>query len=322
MKLVLFDIDGTLIEVNGAGRKAMHAALTAVVGTAGPLDRYDMAGQLDPVIIHEVLSAAGIPAAEITAILPALYQAMAKNGAASFHEDGITACPGVIRLLDALRGRPGILLGLLTGNIRETAPLKLAAAGIDPAIFPIGAYGTDADVRDDLPAVAWQRATALVGEPFGGHNTVIVGDTPADILCARHSGSRAVAVATGRFSVAALARYKPDCLLENLADLEKSIECITRRQTRTMNERKTIVADVTLKSDAPTLLTFEQLRTWVIWQYPRRRAGGLCGAVHPPLAQFAWLPAIVRPKERQVEVHAHVGREFDTPRAAADWLFG
>ncbi len=128
------------------------------------------------------------------------------------------ACPGVVGLLSALRDRADVLLGLLTGNSEPTAPLKLQEAGIDPAQFVVGAYGSEDLDRNRLPEIAMQRANELTGLTMTGDNSVIIGDTPADILCARAGKATAVAVASGWHSAKSLARYHPDVLLEDLCD--------------------------------------------------------------------------------------------------------
>jgi phosphoglycolate phosphatase-like HAD superfamily hydrolase len=226
MRLLLFDVDGTLIHSNRAGRAAMVHALETLFGTAGPVDGYSMAGKTDPLIISELLQAAGVDPAEVDGKLEQVYELMARRGREIFPGQGIHPCVGVPELLERLEGRPDVLLGLVTGNIAPTAPLKLAAAGIDPAGFRVGAYGSDGKDRNQLPGVAMRRATALTGHHFDGDNTVVIGDTPADILCARSSGSRSLAVATGGHSLDTLARYSPDYLLPSLAPTEKVLRIL------------------------------------------------------------------------------------------------
>ncbi|MCA9876081.1 MAG: haloacid dehalogenase-like hydrolase [Anaerolineales bacterium] len=228
--LILFDIDGTLIRSNSAGRAAMAYALTKACGTAGPLDSYHMGGKTDPRIITDLLVAAGCSPEEIQSKLPIIYDLMTAQAHETFPGKGIQACLGVPELLAALGQRSDVVLGLLTGNIVSTAPLKLGAAGLDAGQFRVGAYGSDHMDRNQLPFIAMQRASQLTGEPFEGTNTVIVGDTPADILCARAGKATAVAVASGWHSAATLAQYKPDHLLENLGDTEKVLEILLASQ--------------------------------------------------------------------------------------------
>ena len=226
MHLLLFDVDGTLIHSNRAGRAALVYALEEVFGTAGPADSYQMAGKTDPLIISDLLQAAGIPAAEVEPQLDRVYQLMADRGQTLFWERGIRPCPGVPALLQALRQHNDVLLGLVTGNARVTAPLKLAAAGLAPTQFRVGAFGSDDRNRNNLPRLAMQRAAELTGKALNGANTVVIGDTPADILSARASGARAVAVATGGHSAATLAQCNPDHLFDNLADTEAVLKLL------------------------------------------------------------------------------------------------
>lgn len=226
MRLLLFDVDGTLIHSNRAGRAALVYALEEIFGTAGPADSYQMAGKTDPLIITELLQAAGISPAEVEPQLERVYELMARRGQTLFWERGIRPCAGVPALLAALQRRDDVLLGLVTGNARATAPLKLAAAGLDPAQFRVGAFGSDDRDRNRLPALAMQRAAELSGRAVNGADTVVVGDTPADVLSARAGGARAVAVATGGHSAATLAQCNPDHLLDNLADTESVLHIL------------------------------------------------------------------------------------------------
>ncbi len=218
MRLLLFDIDGTLIHSKGAGRSAMKLALEEVYGQSGPLLKYTMSGKTDARIVHDLMTAAGLSADEIEAGLTAVYDCMAKHAEKVYGEHSVMPCPGIPELLDTLEARDDVLLGLVTGNTSQTAPLKLAAAGIAPTRFKVGAYGSDRMDRNQLPALAMERATTLTGEAFTGANTVVIGDTPADILCARAGMATAVAVATGWHAMNTLLPYQPDHLFENFKE--------------------------------------------------------------------------------------------------------
>lgn len=219
MKLLLFDIDGTLIRSNSAGRLAMAAALEEMFGSSGPLESYNMSGKTDARIITDLMTAVGIPANEIEEKLPAAYELMADKAREIYPDRGIEPCDGIAELLAYLNGKEDVVVGLLTGNSRSTTPLKLLAAKIDPEQFLVGAYGSDHLDRNRLPAIAMQRASELTGSQITGDNTVIIGDTPADILCARSGKATAVAVASGWHSAETLSRYHPDHIFEDLADL-------------------------------------------------------------------------------------------------------
>ncbi len=226
MKLLLFDIDGTLIRSQGAGRETLAYALEQLFGTAGPIAEYNMSGKTDPRIILDLLTAVGLQAEEVTPKLSQIYELMAARGHEIFPHRDMHACPGIPELLAVLTQRSDIVLGLLTGNSQKTAPVKLAAAAVDPGLFKVGAYGSDAMDRNQLPTIGIERANQLTGYEFTGYNTVIIGDTPADILCARAGRATAVAVASGWHSITTLAKYQPDHLFENLSDTQSVVQAL------------------------------------------------------------------------------------------------
>jgi phosphoglycolate phosphatase-like HAD superfamily hydrolase len=134
--------------------------------------------------------------------------------------------PGIHELLDRLDGRDDVILGLLTGNLVAGARAKLIAADIDPDRFVIGAYGSDHEMRGELPAVAQRRALETLGIEVAGPNVVVIGDTPADVHCGRSIGARAIAVATGSYSVAELMEHGPAAAFEDLSDTEAVLDAI------------------------------------------------------------------------------------------------
>lgn len=230
MKLILFDIDGTLIRSHGGGRAALQAALEEIFGTAGPIDTYRMGGKTDVRIITDLLTAVGVPPAVFMPQLSAIYELMVTKAEEIFPDKKMVQCPGVFELLVALNQCEDVVLGLLTGNNHLTAPLKLLAADIDPRQFRVAAYGSDAADRNDLPAIAWKRAKELTGCDFDGKNTVIIGDTPADILCARAGQATAVALASGWHAASTLAQYRPDYLFDNLVDTEEVLAALLHKR--------------------------------------------------------------------------------------------
>jgi phosphoglycolate phosphatase-like HAD superfamily hydrolase len=135
-------------------------------------------------------------------------------------------CAGVMEVLTALEPRPDVTLGLLTGNLERGATLKLAAVGIDIARFRVNAFGSDEEHRARLPAVAQRRARELLGLDVRGDRVVIIGDTPADITCGQEIGARAIAVATGRYSLEALAAHAPAAVFADLADTDAVVHAI------------------------------------------------------------------------------------------------
>lgn len=220
-RLILFDIDGTLLATGGAAARAFHRALLEVFGTAGPIHAHSFAGKTDPQIAYELLSAAGWSEAEITARLPALWAAYLRELPAELAAARLRVLPGVRALLERLERHNGdAIVGLLTGNIAPGARLKLEAAGLGFDRFAVGAFGSDHAERARLPAVAVRRAEARFGHRFAGKAIVVIGDTPHDIACGEALGVRTIAVATGSYPAAALAACAPDHVFPSLADVE------------------------------------------------------------------------------------------------------
>ena len=223
MKLVLFDIDGTILWTDGAGRRAIRRAMVDAVGTAGPIDGYRLDGKTDPQIVRELLELAKHPAATderaILAVCDRYVTLLAEELERPARRTRLL--DGVSELLAALSPHEAAgraLVGLLTGNLERGAALKLRSAGLDPARFAVGAYGSDSGHRPDLPAIAARRATERTGRTVGGSDVVIVGDTPADVACGQPIGARTVAVATGSYDVAALRAAGAAHVFPSLAD--------------------------------------------------------------------------------------------------------
>jgi phosphoglycolate phosphatase-like HAD superfamily hydrolase len=226
MRLVLFDIDGTLLSAGGAGRRALGRALVDVYGTAGPIDTYDFRGGTDPQIIRDLLEAAGVAPADVAAREVRLYARYLEHLEAEIGDGrGVRLYPGVTTLVEALAAEPGCVLGLLTGNIEGGAWVKLRSTGLWPR-FRLGAYGSDDRDRNRLPEVAARRAEALVGRAFRGRDLVVVGDTPRDVGCGRAFGAVCVAVATGWHAVEDLASCGPDHVFADLSDTDRVIAAI------------------------------------------------------------------------------------------------
>jgi phosphoglycolate phosphatase len=202
-KLVLFDIDGTLLSTDGVARRAIHAALLAECGTPGPPDGVRFDGKTDPQIIRELLSAVAHTAAADEVRIAAVcrrYVSLLESALEEFPE-ATRLLPGVTELLAELDAHADVVLGLLTGNVVDGARLKLRAAGLTFERFRVGAFGSDAPVRSHLPPIAALRAAELMGRTPAGPEIVIVGDTPNDMTCGAGVGARAIGVATGHYAV-------------------------------------------------------------------------------------------------------------------------
>ncbi|NTV02191.1 MAG: HAD family hydrolase [Chlorobiaceae bacterium] len=229
-KLVLFDIDGTLVRVGSVNRRVLGDALIEVYGTEGSTGNHDFSGKMDSAIIYEVLEHAGLDRREIAG----RFDRARETYIALFRERttpaDITLLGGVRELLDELSGIPGVHLGLLTGNFEESGRHKLKLPGIDH-YFPFGAFADDAILRTELPAIAVDRAARLTGTSFSPSETVIIGDTSHDIGCARVLNARSIAVATGNFSMQELAAHNPGALFENFAATGEVITEILNTQS-------------------------------------------------------------------------------------------
>jgi phosphoglycolate phosphatase-like HAD superfamily hydrolase len=218
-RLVLFDVDGTLLVSAGAGRRAIRAALGDLIGDDTVFDRVRFDGKTDPQIVAELLHEAGREdpcEEERIAEVCRRYVLLLEQELAA-RRTTVTLMPGVHALLDRLENEAGVVLGLLTGNVERGASLKLQAGGLDPRRFRLGAYGSDSAYRPDLPSIAARRAEPHFGRVPDGDEVVIIGDTPADIACGRGICARAVGVATGSYSVDELATHEPHAVFPDLA---------------------------------------------------------------------------------------------------------
>jgi phosphoglycolate phosphatase-like HAD superfamily hydrolase len=215
MPIILFDIDGTLVRTGGAGKAAMEAALAAAFAVTEIRDEVPYSGRTDVAIARDLLRVHGIdPTPENQHTLREAYLAHLPG---SLKTRGGTVCPGVRELLAAVAGRPGVVLGLLTGNVRRGARLKLDYFGLWDH-FACGGFGDDFHDRDDVARAAVACVREHLGRPVDPADVWVIGDTPLDVSCARAVGARAVAVATGWHPVEELAAHNPDLLFDDLSD--------------------------------------------------------------------------------------------------------
>ncbi|WP_287373858.1 HAD hydrolase-like protein [Prosthecochloris sp.] len=224
-KLVLFDIDGTLLLTNSNNRRILIDALMAVYGTEGSARSHNFAGKMDSVIIYEVLKNAGLDDSHIAekfTIVKNTYIDLVKK---QLLPEDIELMTGIPELLQALSERSDIALGLLTGNFEGSGRHKLALPAINH-FFPFGAFADDGYHRNDLPVVAVERAYSLTGKRFKGEEVVIIGDTEHDITCARTIQAKCIAVATGTYSAERLRAHSPAALFDDLSDTDKVVSRI------------------------------------------------------------------------------------------------
>lgn len=213
--LFLWDIDGTLISSGGAGMRALQAALQTSFALEGSLADIDFAGRTDRWIMRRIFAKFGLAATEenfaryFEAYLAALPAELANPSA--------RVLPGVAALLQAAAARGDIVQGLLTGNVRRGAEIKLGFHGLWQH-FPFGAFADDSELRNELGPHALRRARIHAGVEFDLNRVWVIGDTPHDIECGRAIGARTLALATGSHSAAELAAHHPTAVLENLHD--------------------------------------------------------------------------------------------------------
>jgi phosphoglycolate phosphatase len=233
--LVLWDLDGTLLNAGGVGGELYNVVFLQLFGRS--LEAFaPMAGRTDRAIILETLELAGVPEprryvdpfiAGLTAHAPEVREAVAIRGRAL---PGAAAALASVRTLAELGQAGRVHQSVLTGNIRPVAEVKLAAVGLrDPLDLCIGAYGDDHEVRTELVQVARRRAAAVHGTSpgdFGGLSTVLIGDTPLDIEAALISGARAVGVATGPYPAADLRAAGAHAVLPDLTDTTLLMEAL------------------------------------------------------------------------------------------------
>jgi phosphoglycolate phosphatase-like HAD superfamily hydrolase len=225
-KLILWDIDGTLLYSGGVAGEAMRASMERVYGSASAEARHSYAGKTDRQIILETFAERGhdelISSIDhfTTTYIEELTSRRAEFLARCRVLDGVSAA--LERLASA-----DVIQSVLTGNLQPIAKIKLDLMGLTRFLdLDVGAYGSDHHRRTELVPVAAARAAQRYGRTFAGTDVVVIGDTPHDIDCGRAGGARTIAVATGPFSADALRAHGADSVLENLADTDAAIAAI------------------------------------------------------------------------------------------------
>ncbi len=216
MKLLLFDIDGTLLKPILSGRRHIEHILQELCNQPVSTEGVTFSGRTDPQILTDTLARSGFTMEEIERLLPHALKRYADH--ATYLPDEVESSDGVEELLKHLRHNQQVQLALLTGNIRVTAYRKLAAVQLDH-LFPFGAFGCDHSDRDKLPSIAASRALEYCGKSFMGENIVIIGDSVHDVTCGQEIGALSVAVATGYTSYQDLESAKPRVLLQDLTNI-------------------------------------------------------------------------------------------------------
>ena len=214
-RLILFDIDGTLLK-GGPAKEAFTAAMAETYGPVSPPKCVSFGGKTDPQIAREVLTLVGLDDDAVDSGLPQLWSRYLAHLEVGLDDQPMTVLPGVHELLDALESFDDIALGLVTGNIFAGAKLKLSSAKLWDR-FQVGGFGSDHEERDELPAIALKRARAHWETYLSADETFIVGDTPRDVACGQAGGTRTLAVATGTYAAGELEATGADYVLEDLS---------------------------------------------------------------------------------------------------------
>lgn len=222
--LLLWDIDGTLLSAKGAGRAALCEALANSFGIASDLSHIDMYGRTDRWIFRQMLTYFKLESSigNFQLLEENYMKALPKH----LESKGISLLPGVREIVSQGLKRDDVAQGLLTGNLRRGARIKLSPYGLWDDL-PFGAFADDSEDRNELPPHALRRATEDTGHHFTPERVWVIGDTPHDIACGRHNSLRTLAVATGRHSTAQLDAEQPTALLENLSDPKAFWEIVT-----------------------------------------------------------------------------------------------
>lgn len=222
-RLLLFDIDGTLITSGGAGVEALRLALTERFGISDDLSDIEIAGMTDSGIVVSILKKHGVPntSENVTAFLDTYVRLLALEVP---RRKG-SLMPGVLTLLKKLKTRRHLVLALLTGNLQRGAKLKLQHYGVWD-FFEFGAFADDHQDRNQLGSFAKIRAKEKHGREFVAGEIDVIGDTPRDILCGKAFDARTVAIATGSWPRQKLAEHQPDFLFDDLSNVDQVISTL------------------------------------------------------------------------------------------------
>ena len=213
-KLVLFDIDGTLIDPGGAGRKSLGYTFSELFDIRDAFGRIKMAGKTDIQIIKEGLSVHGLSSDDHN--LPSMLSVYLKHLRTEILTKKKRVNPGVVELLDTLKAMDGYWLGLLTGNVEPGARIKLGAFDLN-AYFSVGAFGDDDENRNHLLPIAIEKFRKMTDIRINSHDCIVIGDTPSDVLCAKPYGAVSIAVSTGPYSYDALLETEANYVLKDLS---------------------------------------------------------------------------------------------------------
>lgn len=215
--LLLFDIDGTLIDSGEAGTRSLNLAFLELFSIRDAFRDIQMAGKTDIQIMKEGLLRHDI---SVDGNLPRIIESYLKNLRREIINPWRHLKPGIKELLENLSERKDIHLGLLTGNLEQGARIKLEPFGLNK-YFPTGAFGSDHEDRNSLLPIAIERFKLLTGKEFKPEDCIVIGDTPRDVYCSKPYGARCIAVATGPYKVETLKKTGADVVFENMENVKE-----------------------------------------------------------------------------------------------------
>jgi phosphoglycolate phosphatase-like HAD superfamily hydrolase len=224
-KLVLFDIDGTLLTSGGAGERALRLGFKDRFGIDDDYRSIEIAGRTDSLIARQIFRKHGIP--ETPENLTAFFDGYLHHLGDLLPQSQGRLLPGILELLEALKNRADVLLGLLTGNLQRGAELKLTHYGVW-TYFKVGAYADDHHERNELGPFVCARAVEAAGCEFPADRVFVIGDTPHDIACAHAIGAKAIGVATGSFFADQLRAAGADYVFDDLSDVQSVLRILAR----------------------------------------------------------------------------------------------
>ena len=222
-RVVLFDIDGTLVLTGGAGVRAMSRAFEELFAVPDPFQGIPMPGRTDVSILSDAAAAHGVARHELARFRDVYLGHLATEIEKPGPRKGIM--PGVRPLLDSLAGRADVYLALLTGNYQDAARVKLEYFDLW-RYFACGAFGDLAPDRNSLLPKALAEIRQRGGPDVGPADAVVIGDTPLDVACAAAAGARSIAVATGGYDLSALRAAAADVVFEDLSDVDAVLAAI------------------------------------------------------------------------------------------------
>ncbi|MEN2993814.1 MAG: HAD family hydrolase [Thermodesulfovibrio sp.] len=221
MKLILFDIDGTLISAGGAGKRSLNKAFEEILGIKEIFKNFEMAGKTDIQIIKEGLTLAGINPS--MSLVNEIIERYIENLKVEINNNSKHLKPGVREFIEFLYYELKYPLGLLTGNIEKGAIIKLEPFGLN-FFFSLGAFGSDHEDRNKLLPIAVEKFIKKFKSHIDFHQCIVIGDTPRDVACAKPYGAKVIAVATGPYTVEDLQKTDADVVVETLLEINKILK--------------------------------------------------------------------------------------------------